>query len=98
MVCGLGVMRHAPDGPGQCIGGGNTRLRDGTDAHRHGLVFTTADIDRLIATALTEKRHWDALAPFSPDIQWKFEASHKPDGWGGLSTTPWYLMLQTQLR
>ena len=68
------------------------------DAHRHGLVFTAADIDRLIATAAAEKRHWVALAPFSPDIQRKFEASHKPDGWGGLSTTPWYLMLQAQLR
>ena len=68
------------------------------DAHRHGLVFTTAEIDHLIGTALAEKRHWDALAPFSADIQRKFEASHKPDGWGGLSTTPWYLMLQAQLR
>jgi len=68
------------------------------DAHRHGLVFTTADIDRLIATALAEKRHWDALTPFSPDIQRRFEASRRPDGWGGLSTTPWYLMLQTRLR
>jgi len=68
------------------------------DAHHHGLVFSAADIDHLIATALAEKRHWDALAPFSPDIQRKFEASHKPDGWGGLSTTPWYLMLQAQRR
>ncbi|MCY2989544.1 MAG: hypothetical protein NTY19_16960 [Planctomycetota bacterium] len=68
------------------------------DAYRHGLVFTSADIDHLIATALAEKRYWDALAPFSPDIQRKFEEAHKPDGWSGLSTTPWYLMLQAQLR
>ena len=68
------------------------------DAHRHGLVFSAADIDCLIATSLAEKRYWDALAPFSPDTQRKFEGTHKPDGWGGLSVTPWYLMLQTQLR
>lgn len=68
------------------------------DAYSHGLVFTAADIDRLIATSLAEKRSWDALAPYSPEIQRKFEASHKPDGWGGLSITPWYLMLQARRR
>jgi len=59
------------------------------DAHQHGLVFTSADIDHLIANAVSEKRYWDALAPFSPDIQRRFEGIHKPDGWGGLSLTPW---------
>ena len=64
------------------------------DAHEHGLVFTAADIDRLIATALAEKRYWTALAPYCPTIQKKFEETHKPDNWGGLGSTPWYLELQ----
>lgn len=68
------------------------------DAHQHGLVFSAADIDCLIATSLAEKRYWDALVPYSPEVQRKFEGTHKPDGWGGLSVTPWYLMLQAQHR
>ena len=64
------------------------------DAYEHGLVFTKQDIDRLIATAIAAKRYWTALAPYDKTIQAKFEAAHKPDGWGGLGATPWYLSLQ----
>jgi len=31
-------------------------------------------------------------------IQKNFEDSHKPDSWGGLAATPWYLALQAGLR
>lgn len=68
------------------------------DAYEHGIVITKTDIDHLIATGLAEKRYWSALVPYSPEIQQHFEDGHKPDGWGGLSGTPWYLMLQTQLK
>jgi hypothetical protein len=81
-------------------------------AHEHGIVFTSDDIDRLIATAQAGdlapqpggapakmiKRLWSALAPYSPAIQKRFEESHKPDTWGGLGLTPWYLALQAGLR
>ena len=66
-------------------------------AYEHGLVFTKDDIDRLVATALAEKRYWTALVPYSPAIQKEFETNHKPDSWGGLGSTPWFLMLQTRL-
>jgi hypothetical protein len=33
------------------------------DAYDHGLVFTRQDIEDLIATAIAEKRYWDALVP-----------------------------------
>jgi hypothetical protein len=68
------------------------------DAYEHGLVFNRQDIDHLIATALAEKRYWDALAPYSAEIQKKFEQGMKPDSWGGLSAAPHYLMLQARLR
>jgi hypothetical protein len=68
------------------------------DAYEHGLVFTKADIDRLVATALAEKRYWGALVPFNNEIQRHFEESLEPDSWGGLGAAPWYLWLQAQLR
>ncbi|MBI3831012.1 MAG: hypothetical protein HY291_15940 [Planctomycetes bacterium] len=68
------------------------------DAYEHGLVFAKEDIDRFIATALAEKRYWSALAPYNGEIQKKFEDGHKPDSWGGLPATPWYLSLQAKLR
>ncbi len=67
------------------------------DAYEHGVVFTKDDLDRLVATALGEKRFWTALVPYSPEIQKVFEDRHKPDSWGGLSTAPWYLSLQARL-
>jgi hypothetical protein len=71
------------------------------DAYEHGLVFTKADIDRLIDTAKNTKvqvlRMWSALAPYDVDIQKHFEATEKPDSWGGLAATPYYLMLQAKL-
>jgi hypothetical protein len=67
------------------------------NAFQHGVVFTREDIDRLIATALKEKRYWAALAPYNPLIQQQFESSLKPDSWGGLTSTPWYLSLQANL-
>ncbi len=68
------------------------------DAYEHGLVFSREDIDRLIATALAEKRYWDALVPYSAEIQKKFEQGMKPESWAGLSAAPHYLMLQARLR
>ncbi len=68
------------------------------DAYQHGLIFTREDIDRLVATALAEKRHWSGLVPYSPEIQKSFEENLKPASWGGLSATPWYLSLQARLR
>ena len=66
------------------------------DAYQHGLVFSRRDIHRLVATALAEKRYWDALVPYSAEIQGKFEESMKPESWGGLSAVPQYLMLQAR--
>ena len=34
---------------------------------------------------------WTALVPHDDRLRQVFEANHKPDGWGGLATTPWYL-------
>jgi len=68
------------------------------DAYQHGLVFTKADVDRLVATAVAEKRYWTALAPYSKVIQQHFESNHKPDTWGGLGGTPHYLALQVRLQ
>jgi hypothetical protein len=68
------------------------------DAYEHGVVFTKADIDRLVATALAEKRYWFALVPYSREIQEHFEAEHQPDTWGGLGSTPEYLARQARLR
>jgi hypothetical protein len=66
-------------------------------AYEHGVVFTRDDIDKLIATGLAEKRYWAALAPYNAEIQQHFEASLKPDGWGGLTSVPWYLSLQKKV-
>jgi hypothetical protein len=68
------------------------------EAYEHGLVFTKGDIDRFVATALAEKRYWTALVPYNQAIQKNFEETLKPDTWGGLGATPWYLWLQVQLR
>ena len=68
------------------------------DAYEHGLVFTKADLDHLVATGLTAKRYWEALAPYSREIQSKFEETTKPDSWGGHAAAAWYLMLQADLR
>ncbi len=68
------------------------------DAFEHGLVFSSEDIERLVATALAENRYWDALVPYNAAIQREFEAAMKPDSWGGLSAAAKYLMLQSQLR
>ena len=67
------------------------------NAYEHGIVFTKTDIQHLIDTALATKRYWTPLAPYSPEIQKRFEAGHKPDDWGGLGGTPWYLMRRAQL-
>jgi hypothetical protein len=68
------------------------------EAFEHGVVFTKDDLDRLIATALAEKRYWAALAPYSDEIQKKFEASLKPDSWGGLGAAAKHLASQARLR
>lgn len=36
---------------------------------------------------------WTALTPHDDLLRKVFEANHKPDSWGGLATTPWYLAL-----
>jgi hypothetical protein len=63
-------------------------------AYKHGLVFDRDDINRLVATALAEKRYWTALVPFDETIQQQFEETLDPGSWGGLSRTPWYLASQ----
>jgi len=68
------------------------------DAYEHGLVFSREDVGQLVTTALAEKRYWDALVPYSAEIQEKFEQSMEPDTWAGLSAAPLYLMLQARLR
>ncbi len=65
-------------------------------AYEHGLVFTQADIARLIATAKKTDRMWSALAPYDAEIQKHFEATENPDNWGGLGAS-YYLMLQAKL-
>jgi hypothetical protein len=48
----------------------------------------------LIHTAVNERRYWPALAPYDPTIRKHFEETLNPDGWAGLTLTPWYLALQ----
>jgi hypothetical protein len=67
------------------------------NAYEHGVIFRREDINRLVVTALADKRYWPALAPYNPVIQQQFEASMKPDGWGALGLVPWYLSLQEKL-
>ena len=55
----------------------------------------TIDTDK--NTKVQVLRMWSALAPYDVDIQKHFEATEKPDGWGGLAGTPYYLMLQAKL-
>jgi hypothetical protein len=62
------------------------------------VVFTREDVDRLTATALAEKRYWEALVPFSAEIQQNFEGSLKPDSWGGLTSAAKHLAIQAALR
>jgi hypothetical protein len=66
-------------------------------AYTHGVVFTKKDIDRLVKTALAEKRFWTALVPYDRAIQNELESTLQPDSWNGLGTTPWYLALQARL-
>jgi hypothetical protein len=67
-------------------------------AYAHDLVFTKEDMGRLIATSLSQKRPWTTLVPYDFTSQKSFEDTHKPDSWGGLVATPWYLALQGQGR
>jgi len=34
---------------------------------------------------------WGALVPYDEMLRRVFAANHRPDCWGGLSTTPWFL-------
>lgn len=63
-------------------------------AYRHGLVFNKDDIDRLVATAIGERRYWTALVPFDARIKKQFEDSLDPSSWRGLFEVPWYLASQ----
>jgi hypothetical protein len=36
---------------------------------------------------------WDALLPYDATLRRVFMANHKPDSWGGLAATPWFLAL-----
>lgn len=36
---------------------------------------------------------WDALIPYDGTLRKIFVANHRPDDWGGLSATPWFLSL-----
>ena len=63
-------------------------------AFRHGVVFRAEDISALIATGLSEKRYWPALAPYNEEIRQKFEEQLAPESWPGLTQVPWRLALQ----
>lgn len=63
-------------------------------AYDHGLVFNEEHINRLIKTAIKDKRYWTALVPFDDTIQKHFEESVDPRSWGGLVTVPWYVAIQ----
>src|SRR5208282_1766457 len=67
-------------------------------AYEHGLVFNKDDINRLIATAFTEKQYWTALVPFDDTIQQQFEDTLDPSSWDGFSKAPWYLAIQARLQ
>lgn len=89
-------------------------------AFEHGLVFSKADIDRLIATNrdfmwnrdISEAKFqridggqpdprwknspgvlWTALVPYDGTLKKIFVANHRPDTWGGIGSTPWFLSL-----
>jgi hypothetical protein len=36
---------------------------------------------------------WDALIPYNETLRKIFVANHRPDSWGGLTATPWFLAL-----
>jgi hypothetical protein len=55
----------------------------------------TFDTDK--DTKVKVLRMWTALAPYDVEIQKNFEATEKPDSWGGLSAASYYLMLQARL-
>jgi hypothetical protein len=39
---------------------------------------------------------WTALVPYDETLRKIFIANHRPDSWGGLSATPWFLSLQAR--
>jgi hypothetical protein len=36
---------------------------------------------------------WDSLIPYDQTLRRIFVANHRPDDWGGLAATPWFLAL-----
>ena len=71
-------------------------------AYEHGVVFTLSDIQGLVKTDLSllagdGNLIWPALAPYSPEIQRRFEASFQPDSWGGHGLAPQYLYFENQV-
>jgi hypothetical protein len=72
-----------------------------TDKGRIVLRPKDARTDVIVGTDKNTKvqilRMWSSLAPFDDEIQKCFEATESPEGWGGLSTVPYYLMLQSKL-
>jgi hypothetical protein len=55
----------------------------------------TLDTDK--DTKVQALRMWTALVPFDVEIQKNFEATATPDTWFGLSSVPYYLLLQSDL-
>lgn len=41
---------------------------------------------------------WTSLVLYDETLRKVFEANHNPASWGGISTTPWYLSVQTSKR
>jgi hypothetical protein len=62
--------------------------------YEHGLVFNKEDIDRLIKTAIIDRRYWTALVPLDDTIQRHFEDGVDPSSWSGLTLVPWYAAIQ----
>lgn len=63
-------------------------------AYEHHVVFDKGDIDRLIATAIDDKRYWRALSPYNDAILREVEKNVVPNDWDGLVSVPWCLALE----
>ena len=75
-----------------------------TKANEGKIVVQPRDAQASQVTVNTDKdtkvrilRMWSELAPYDVEIQKDFEATAKPDNWGGLVGVPYYLLLQSKL-
>ena len=55
------------------------------------------DIERLIRTAIADRRYWSALVPYDPTIRRQFERNLDPASWSGLTLIHWYASMRQRL-